>query len=81
MGNSLVRELRSYMLHSAAGKGKSSRTGTCIPSGAYTILLAMWDLSSPTRDQNFAPAQGAQCLNHWSSRAVPRRDFFSFHIM
>lgn len=76
MGNSLVRELRSYMLHSAARRGKSSRMGTCIPSGAHTILLATWDLSSPTRGQNFAPARGHSVLTTGPPGQCPEGTFF-----
>ena len=31
----------------------------------------MWDLSSPTRDQTWAPALEAQSLNHWTIREAP----------
>ena len=34
-------------------------------------LRAMWDLSSPIRDQTCALYTGRQSLNHWTAREVP----------
>ena len=36
-------------------------------------LHSMWDLSSPTRYQTWAPALEVWSLNHWTTREVPHR--------
>ena len=36
----------------------------------------MWDLSSPTRDQNYVPRIARHILNHWTAREVPIYHFF-----
>ena len=41
-------------------------------------LCYMWYLSSLTRDQTRAPLRGAQSLNNWITREVPRNAFFQF---
>ena len=41
----------------------------------FAMPLSMQDPSSPTRDQTHAPALGAQTLNPWITREVPRGIF------
>ena len=36
----------------------------------------MWDLSSLTRNQTYAPAVEVQSLNHWTTREVPFVAYF-----
>ena len=37
------------------------------------LSCGTWDLSSLTKAQTLAPALGAQSLNHWTAREVPRQ--------
>ena len=36
----------------------------------------MWDLSSPSRNQTYVPCIGRRILNHWTTKEVPKFDFF-----
>ena len=40
------------------------------------LLCGMWDLSSPTRDQTFTICVGRWVLNHWTTRKVPKCNYF-----
>ena len=40
------------------------------------LLLGMWHLSSPTRDQTCVPCIGRQILNHWTTREESCALFF-----
>ena len=42
------------------------------------LLHGMWDLSSPTRGQNYTPCGKGevQSLSHWTTSEVPRENFF-----
>ena len=37
-----------------------------------TTLWGRWDLSSPGSDGTHAPALQMQCLDHWTTREVPK---------
>ena len=41
---------------------------------------AMWDLSSPTRDQTRTPCIGRRSLKHWTAREVPNAIFLKIKI-
>ena len=42
---------------------------------------AMWDLSSPTRDQTHDPCIGRQSLNHWTTRNYSFLPIFNYLIL
>ena len=52
------------------------RVSSVVVAQGLNCPTAMWDLSSPSRDQTCIPCIGRQILYHWTTRVVPVLDSF-----
>ena len=53
-------------------ESEATKHAQCLEHFCIILFLqGMWDLSSPTRDQNHTPALEVDSLNHWNTREVP----------